>query len=215
MSRLKVSPTRSNLARVKRSLALAQEGHDLLDHKREVLMRNLMRMAHDAEEIQQEVEAKLAAAYEALRVANLTMGREMVEWASLATQGKTDIHILLRSIMGVVVPTIEVVHKPPELAFGLGDTASALDEALVRFREVLDLLPVLAETVASVWRLATELKKTQRRVNALEYLFIPQYQETVAFIEDVLEEKDREDHFRLKRVKALTAATERSSETHA
>ena len=215
MPRLKISPTRSNLFRLKRNLELAREGHSLLERKREVLMLNLMQMAHDAEEVQQRMESRLAAAYGALRVANLTMGRETVEWASLATKGKADIRTLLRSVMGVVVPTVELTGKPPELSFGLGDTEAALDEAMLRWREVLELLPTLIETVASVWRLATELQKTQRRVNALEHLFIPQYEETTKFIEDVLEEKDREDYFRLKRVKALTTAGEERSEGRA
>ena len=182
---------------------MAREGYSLLDRKREVLTMNLMRMAHDAEAVQDQVNGLLGTAYDALRVANLTMGREMVEWVALATEGQIDISVLLRSVMGVVVPTIELKSQPPELSFGLGDTTAALDEAQLKFRRVLDLLPTLAETVSSVWRLATELQRTQRRVNALEYLFIPQYTETVKFIEESLEEKDREDHFRLKRVKEL------------
>ena len=105
--------------------------------------------------------------------------------------------------MGVVVPTIEIKEEPPELAFGLGHTTAGLDEAQVAFRRVLELLPTLAETVSSVWRLANELQRTHRRVNALEYIFIPQYAETIKFIQDSLEEKGREDHFRLKRVKEL------------
>jgi len=206
MARLKVAPTRSSLLRVKRELEMAHEGYSLLDRKREVLTMNLMRMAHDAEEVQQQVEQLLSAAYAALRIANLTMGREMVEWASLATEAKTQVRILLRSVMGVVVPTVELESEPPALPFGLGDTTASLDEALICFRKVLEHLPTLAETVSSVWRLATELQKTQRRVNALEHLFIPQYDETVKYIEEALEEKDREEHFRLKRVKALIAA---------
>jgi V/A-type H+-transporting ATPase subunit D len=215
MAHLKVSPTRSNLMRIKRELGLAREGHDLLDRKREVLTMNLMRMAHDAEEIQQRMEQRLASAYGALDIATLTMGREAVEWAALATRGKVEMRMLLRSVMGVAVPTVEMANRPSDLPFGLGDTEAALDEAMVRFAEVRDLLPNLVETVASVWRLATELQKTQRRVNALERLFIPQYQETVKFSEEALEEKDREDYFRLKRVKALTAEKRDRSEQDA
>ena len=205
MARLKISPTRSNLLRINKSLAMARQGYTLLDRKREVLTMNLMRMAHDAEVVQQQVDGLLAAAYAALRVANLTMGREMVDWASLATVGQADVRVLLRSIMGVVVPTVELQGEPPALSFGLGDTTAGLDEARTKFRQALDLLPTLAESVSSVWRLAAELQRTQRRVNALEYLFIPQYDETAKFIEEALEEKDREERFRLKRVKSLSA----------
>jgi len=191
--------------RLKKDLAMARLGYTLLDRKREVLTMNLMHMAHDAEAVQRQVDELLAEAYAALRVANLTMGREMVDWASLATVGQAEVRVLLRSIMGVVVPTVELQGEPPALAFGLGDTTAGLDEARRKFRQVLELLPTLAESVSSVWRLAAELQRTQRRVNALEYLFIPQYDETVKFIEESLEEKDREERFRLKRVKSLTA----------
>lgn len=203
MARLKVPPTRSSLIRVKRTLSLARDGHALLDRKREVLTINLMRMAHDAEEVERQMRELLASAYAALRVANLTMGREMVEWAALAVEAETEVRVLLRSIMGVVVPTVELVEQPPARPFGLGDTSAGLDEALIKFRRVLQLVPTLAETVSSVWRLASELQRTQHRVNALEHLFIPQYEETAKYIEGALEEKDREEHFRLKRVKAL------------
>ena len=203
MARYRASPTRSNLARFRQELSRAREGQALLDRKREVLAMNLMRMAHDAETMQQQVAELLQVAYAALRVANLTMGHEMIQWVALATEGKVDVAVLMRSIMGVVVPTIEIKEEPPELAFGLGHTTAGLDEAQVAFRRVLELLPTLAETVSSVWRLANELQRTHRRVNALEYIFIPQYEETIKFIQDSLEEKGREDHFRLKRVKEL------------
>lgn len=204
MARLKISPTRSNLMRIKRDLSMARQGYSLLDRKREVLTMNLMRMAHDAEDLQRQVDDLLQEAYAALRIANLTMGREMVDWTALATVGQTEISVLLRSVMGVVVPTIELEKKPATLSFGLGETTAGLDEARVKFHQVLELLPTLAEALSSVWRLATELRRTQRRVNALEHLFIPQYAETAKFIEESLEEKDREERFRLKRVKALT-----------
>jgi V/A-type H+-transporting ATPase subunit D len=110
--------------------------------------------------------------------------------------------------MGVVVPTIELESQPADLSFGLGDTKAGLDEARTKFRQVVALLPTLAETMSSVWRLANELRRTQRRVNALEHHFIPQYNETLKFIEESLEEKEREEHFRLKRVKELTTKEE-------
>jgi vacuolar-type H+-ATPase subunit D/Vma8 len=90
------------------------------------------------------------------------------------------------------------------MPYSLGDTTAALDEASAAFREVLGHIPDLAELVTSVWRLAGELRKTQRRVNALQHIFIPEYEETVSFIESALEEREREETFRLKRLKART-----------
>ena len=107
-----------------------------------------------------------------------------------------------RSAMGVVIPTIESHGEPPDTPYGLGDTSVALDEAAARFREVLDRIPALSEAMTAVWRLARELQKTQRRVNALQHIFIPEYETTVAFIEGVLEEREREETFRLKRLKS-------------
>jgi V/A-type H+-transporting ATPase subunit D len=104
--------------------------------------------------------------------------------------------------MGVVLPLVEAHGKPPETPYGLGDTTVSLDEAAARFRRVLSEVPTLTETMTTVWRLARELQKTQRRVNALQYIFIPQYEETVAFIESTLEEREREETFRLKRLKS-------------
>ena len=107
--------------------------------------------------------------------------------------------------MGVPLPIVKAYGKPPETPYGLGDTNVALDEAAARFRRVLEQIPTLAETMTTVWRLARELQKTQRRVNALQYIFIPQYEETVAFIKSALEEREREETFRLKRLKSRGA----------
>jgi V/A-type H+-transporting ATPase subunit D len=103
--------------------------------------------------------------------------------------------------MGVLIPQIKAAGEPPEMPYSPGDTTAALDEASAAFREVLDDVPKLSELVTSVWRLAGELRKTQRRVNALEHIFIPNYEETIAFIESALEEREREETFRLKRLK--------------
>ena len=103
--------------------------------------------------------------------------------------------------MGVAVPQIHASGEPPELSYSPDDTGAAMDEASATFREVLKLIPELSRLVTSVWRLAGELRKTQRRVNALQHIFIPQYEETVEFIVSTLEERDREDTFRLKLLK--------------
>ena len=108
--------------------------------------------------------------------------------------------------MGVPVPIVEAHGEPPEMPYSLGDTMATLDEASAAFREVLNRIPELSELMTSVWRLARELRKTQRRVNALQYIFIPDYEDTVDFIESALEEREREETFRLKRLKAKTAA---------
>lgn len=198
----KIAPTRSNLLRMRQALKLAREGYEILDKKREVLTTELMHQAHNAATQQARVWQKLADAYYALTEARLSMGREHLEWTALAVNKSVEVEIKLRSIMGVVIPTVEAHGEPPEMPYGLGDTTVALDEAVARFRQVLDEIPMLSEIMTSVWRLARELQKTQRRVNALQYIFIPEYEEIVTFIESALEEREREEIFRLKRLKS-------------
>lgn len=204
----RIAPTRSNLLRIRQALKLAREGYEILDKKREVLTGELVHLAHDAVEVQQRVWNLLADAYRALETARLTMGREHLEWAALSARESIEIEIKPHSVMGVPLPVIEARRTPPQMPYGLGDTTIALDEAVARFRRVVDEIPLLAETMTAVWRLARELQKTQRRVNALQYIFIPQYQDMVAFIEGALEEREREETFRLKRIKARVARPE-------
>jgi V/A-type H+-transporting ATPase subunit D len=205
MTRINVPPTRSSLLRMKQELQFSREGYEILDKKREVLTAELIRLSHDAEKFQEQVWSRLAVAYRTLEQARLTMGQEHMEWAALAVNKTVDVQLKFRGVMGVSLPLIEAHGKPPEMPYSLGDTTAALDEASAVFREVLDSVPRLSELATSVWRLAGELRKTQRRVNALEHIFIPDYEETIAFIESALEEREREETFRLKRLKTRAA----------
>lgn len=205
-----VAPTRSNLIRVKKELQFAREGYEILDRKREVLTTELIRVAHEADVLQQEVWKLLDGAYRALEKAQLTMGSDHVEWAALAANKTVDVHIKLRGIMGVAIPVIEASGEPQKMLYSLSGTNASLDEASAAFREVVIRTPQLSMLVTTVWRLAGELRKTQRRVNALQHIFIPAYEETVAFIVSSLEEREREETFRLKwlKTKMTKAKTE-------
>jgi V/A-type H+-transporting ATPase subunit D len=205
MPRLNIPPTRSNLLRIKQELQFVREGYQILDRKREILATELIHLAHDGEVLQKQVWELLAAAYRTLELARLTMGQEHVEWAALAVNKTVDVQLKLRSVMGVPVPTVEAHGGPPEIPYSPGDTTARLDEAGVAFNKVLSLIPELAELETSIWRLALELRKTQRRVNALQYIFMPDYEATVLFIQSELEEREREEIFRLKRLKTKAA----------
>jgi V/A-type H+-transporting ATPase subunit D len=211
MPPINIAPTRSNLIRVKKELQFAREGYEILDRKREVLTTELVRVAHEAEVHQQEIWKLLTSAYRALEKAQLTMGSDHVEWAALAANKTVDVHLKFRGIMGVAIPVIEASGEPHEMLYSLGDTNAALDEASATFREVLIRMPQMSMLVTTVWRLAGELRKTQRRVNALQYIFIPNYEATVAFIVSSLEEREREEIFRLKWLKTKMAGAARSS----
>ena len=201
MPTINVAPTRTNLIRVKKELRFAREGYEILDRKREALTTELVRVAKEADAIQKEVWKLLETAYSALEKARLTMGSDHVEWAALAANKTVDVHLKLRGIMGVAIPVIEARGELQKLLYSPGDTAAALDEASTAFREVLLKVPQLSMLVTAVWRLAGELRKTQRRVNALQHIFIPAYEGTVAFIISSLEEREREETYRLKWLK--------------
>ncbi len=211
MPRINLPPTRSNLIRVRQDLRFAREGYEILDQKRMVLAKELVRLAGDAEKLEAEMGRLTAVAYQALEQARLTMGSERVEWAALAVNKTVDVQLKYRGVMGIALPLIEASGKPPEMAYSLSDTTAALDEASSLFHEVITRLPELSRLVTSVWRLAIELRKTQRRVNALQYIFIPDYAETIAFIQSSLEERDRAEIFRLKLLKTRASRTEPAS----
>jgi V/A-type H+-transporting ATPase subunit D len=197
-----ISPTKSKLIETKRSLQLAREGHTLLDKKRNVLIRELMKLIDEAKEVQAKTEILFAEAYKALIEANLYFGIENVQEVGLGVDEFESLEIRLRSVMGVEVPEIGDLKVKPFLAYGFVRTNSKLDVARKKFSEVLVLTAKLAEVETGVYRLATEIKRTQRRVNALEYVLIPQYEEIVKFIESYLEETERDDFFRMKRLKS-------------
>jgi len=196
-----VAPTRSNLLRTKQDLEFAKESYEILDRKREVLAKELVQLANNAESVQEEMEELISGAYQALSQAKLSMGREHVEWAALAVNETVEVQLKFRGVMGIELPMIEARGAPPEMTYSLGDTVAALDEASAAFREVLSRIPELSHLVTSVWRLAMELRKTQRRVNALQYVFIPDYEDTISFIQNSLEEREREEVFRFKMLK--------------
>jgi V/A-type H+-transporting ATPase subunit D len=133
------------------------------------------------------------------------MGREHVEWAALAVHKSVEVQLKYHGVMGIELPLVESNGKPPEMSYSLGDTSVSLDQASAAFREILNLIPDLSRLVTTVWRLAIELRKTQRRVNALEYIFIPEYEETIAYIESSLEEREREETFTLKLLKGRSS----------
>jgi V/A-type H+-transporting ATPase subunit D len=201
MAHINVPPTRSNLLRMKKELQFAREGYEILDRKRIVLTSELIRVAHDAEAVQTEVWDLLAKAYGSVEQARLTMGADNVEWAALAVNKTVEVDLKFRGVMGVALPQVTAHGSMSEMNYGLGDTPATLDEASGAFREVVKRIPELAELVTAVWRLAGELRKTQRRVKALQYIFIPEYEETVLFIKAALDEREREETFRLKWLK--------------
>ena len=194
----KLAPTRGNLVKLTRSMRMAQSGHDLLDQKRQVLMMELVRYIDTARVIQDNVAKVFAEAYAALQKANVSLGIETVEDISESVPVTSDITVRLRSVMGVEIPDVDELSADTVPSYSFYGSSGAMDSAYSQFRKVMALLVKLAEVETSVYRLAVQIRKTHRRVNALEKVVIPSNLEDIRFITDVLEEGEREDFTRMK-----------------
>jgi V/A-type H+-transporting ATPase subunit D len=194
-------PTKGNLITTKKSLELARVGFELLDRKRNILVREMMTLIDRAAEIQDKIDSTYSSAYRALQRANTTLG--ICEELSGTVPVDQALQLSYRSVMGVEIPivTLDQTQEDSAIPFGLHSSNSMLDEAYLRFIEVKKLTADLAEVENSVYRLSDAIKKTQKRANALKNIMIPRFEETVKFITDALEEKDREEFSRLKVIK--------------
>ncbi len=195
-----LTPTKANLIKSKSMLEFSTKGYELLDKKRNVLIREMMAMIDEVKEIQIEIDSIFKEANSAMIYAMLTMGTNNVEEIALSIPKDENISILSKSIMGVEIPFIK--DETPEIQpyYGFFRTNSSLDITVTKMNDVQKLLYKLAEVENSVFRLAAEIKKTSKRANALHKIQIPRYREMTKYIGEVLEEKEREDFFRLKRI---------------
>ncbi len=196
-----LSPTKANLIQLKNQLKLAEEGHDLLERKRNVMMRELVSMIKDAQKLQEEINSVFEKAYESLRYACLDLGMEFIEEIGLSVPEYVNLSVRMRSVMGVEVPEIVEADLPEQIPYGIHRTNSALDRAYVSFREVLSLIIKVSLLENAVYRLAYEVKKVRKRVSALENVIIPNIRENLKRIQETLEEWAKEDFVRLKMIK--------------
>lgn len=191
-----VFPTKGNLIATKKSLNLARLGYDLLDRKRNILIREMMNLMDKAKSLRGEIETTYKDAYYALQRANITLG--LCEEIGKSISIENGIHITYRSVMGVDIPEVTLKSTTDDNQYGLFESNSRFDIAYLNFNKAKKLTAVLAEVENSVYRLADAIKKTQRRANALKNINIPRFATTVKFITDALEEKEREEFSRLK-----------------
>jgi len=188
--------------RAKQDLALATEGYQLLDQKREVLVLELLQLLSRLRERARKAREKLADGYRAMAEAELAIGPERMEALSAGPATSTEISAVERSVMGVAIPTVGDVRPGRGPEGGLVGTVSELDEAVSHLKEAVPEIARWAELALAVHRLAAELKKIMRRVNALREVFIPGARRRIATISAALEEAEREEFFRRKRVKS-------------
>lgn len=194
-------PTKGNLILAKNSLALARQGYELMDKKRNILIKELMSLIDEAKGIQSEIDVTFTAAYSALQKANIELGINYVQDVSLAVPIDDRVKIKTRSIMGTEIPLVEHEEMPLNLTYAYYSTRESLDEARYHFEQVKKLTVKLSMVENSAYRLANSIKRTQKRANALKNITIPRYETLTRNITNSLEEKDREEFTRLKVIK--------------
>ena len=200
MAQQQVFPTKGNLMASKRSLAQAQLGYELMDRKRNILIREMVALSDKAKEIRGSIDSVFEEAYKSLETANVMLGVV----TSLAKQipVENSVKVTYRSVMGVELPTITIDDIPPKMTYSPMLTNSQFDRAYICFNKAKLMAATLAEIENSIYRLSVAIKKTQKRANALKNILSPRYTEQVKFITNALEEKEREEFSRQKIIKA-------------
>jgi V/A-type H+-transporting ATPase subunit D len=201
MAREQIAPTKSNLLRVKERLAFAEEGHDLLEQKREILVMELMQKLEQVKMLEREMDARVETAYPCLKRMLVVVGRERA--AKLAQNISYRFALKEKQVTaaGMKLPGLEVKLPNAELKYSPANSFAECDETVLEFFEMLKICTELAAVRTITWRLAREVGKTQRRVNALEKMVIPTATETKTYIEASLEERDRDSFFTSKLLK--------------
>jgi len=201
MGRLNVAPTKSVQLSMKRDLEMATEGYNLLEQKREILVMELMRLLNSVKRVQQELDAKRTQAYATLRRAIAQNGYQHMRNVATGLQYDHRVSLATHVVAGFHMPTIAVEPAKFHSQYGFADTDALVDETQQQFLEMLQVVTHLAELESTVIVLARELKKTQRRVNALEHIFIPDYKATLHYISESLESKELDSFFTNKMIK--------------
>ena len=198
---INIAPTKSNLLITKEQLAVSTNGYELLEEKREILVRELMRLVEQVKMLEDEIQQAIDLAYPAFKRMLMIDGADQVERIAHAIHYDFDMIEKVVVVGGMQFETIEVELPKKELFYSALGTYANTDDVIVKFFNLLTLLTQMASIRTIVWRLAEEVKRTQRRVNALDKMIIPHATETIKYIESVLEERERENVFVLKALK--------------
>ena len=194
-------PTKGNLILAKNSLALANQGYELIDKKRNILIRELMELIDQAKDIQEQIDSTFTHAYKCLQHANIEHGISLVSQLAYTVPIEDSIKIKSRSIMGTEIPLVDYTPDENQPTYSFSTTDESIDRAREAFRKVKELTIKLSMIENAAYRLATNIKKTQKRANALKNITIPTYTTLVSSISNALEEKEREEFTRLKVIK--------------
>lgn len=202
-NKLNVNPTRQEFLKLKIKLKTAQRGHKLLKEKRDGLMKNFMAIIREAKTLRETIEKELGQGFFSLIFASGKMRRSEMNSALLVPTKKVSLEAQTKNVMGVEVPMFEYHEEGDFLSYDLATTSTSLDKGLQTFSDALKTMIKLAEVEHSAKLLAEEIEKTRRRVNALEYVFIPDMQETIKYIRAKLAEQERGTLITLMKVKEM------------
>jgi V/A-type H+-transporting ATPase subunit D len=195
-----VFPTKGNLMALTKSYALAKKGYELMDRKRNILIREMMTLIEDVRVLRQDLSKTYKQAYQALQEANITLG--IVSDIAKSIPLDNNVEVTYRSVMGVEIPKVSHFAEQIKISYGIGHTNTKFDYAYKTFQKVRELTVKLAEIDNSTYRLANAIRKTQKRANALKNIVIPRFEEQIKYITDALEEKEREAFTRQKVIKS-------------
>ncbi|HHU20603.1 MAG TPA: V-type ATP synthase subunit D [Bacilli bacterium] len=195
------APTKGNLMRIEKTLALSNQGYEMLDRKRVILINEIMTLVKEAEEIQRQIDQTYRDAYAALEQANVEAGIRYVEEIAATVPIEDSLKLKVRSVMGTEIPLVEYDETPSRPTYSFYSTNSSLDEARAAFEKVKKLTIDLSMIENTAFRLANNIRKTQKRANALKNISIPKLLAQKVEIVNALEEKEREEFTRLKVVK--------------
>jgi V/A-type H+-transporting ATPase subunit D len=201
LPREQIAPTKSNLIRVKERLDTALEGYDLLEQKREILVMELMAKVEEVKILERDLDARLATAYPSLKRMLIVAGRERAEKLSRNIRYQFELTEKRVIAAGMSLPGLDIKLPNMELKYSPANSFAECDETVLEFFGLLKVLTELAAVRTIAWRLAREVRKTQRRVNALEKMVIPAARESKTYIESALEERDRDAFFTSKLLK--------------
>lgn len=200
-----VRPTRSELLERKQQITLAEQGMDLLKQKRDALLIEFMSVMDETLRLSNDLQRTTNEAQYSLAIAKAVDGTVSVRSAAFATRGEVTIDMTGTKIMGIAVPVVTKGESPLRTSFTRGyaitGVSSRIDETADKFERILDVIIEYADIETRLKRLGEEIQKTNRRVNALEQITVPQLKEQVSYIRQALDERDREELFRLKKVK--------------
>ena len=200
---LAVNPNRMELLRLKRRLALARRGYKLLKDKRDALIQRFIKLVHENRKIREEFEKKMRECMNRFIVASLYMGDNDLDAIFSFPRRETRVKTDYQNVMSVQVPRYEISEKGDLFTYGMTQTSPELDIAITQYREILPLMIKMAELDKTIVLLTEEIEKTRRRVNALEYVMIPNLEDTIKFITMKLDEMARSTNSALMRIKEM------------